>query len=532
MTTNNLSNSIDNWLLNYQDIFERQKSETRGPTIGVSDAAGKLAFIYEKIRNTVDYREEHLLRKHAIARIIKRIATPGSRGSDIAQPLIEELIRARYLSNKTIAEETIDQVRQIINKYIVIYNSAIDQNYPAKEVRNFFNWLINLAACEVEEILVPSREDKTSIEAMHRVVRQNIILDGQTELDSTGQNIQTYIAVLKSLVKADEMTVNYQMIRYYLPDWHELSLSRAAEVASQVKHYQKLIHYHYHHPLNEKLAREFKKYAVVFWILQDIIKDNPDNFINIFKNRDELIEKVRAVCKTKYSQIGARVRRSIVRSVLYIFLTKMIFGLLLELPYDYFILEDLQWLPLGINAIFPPLLMTAIGMSIRTPKKDNTDKIIEEIDNIVYSQQGREHRVKITKPKSGFFHYLMQFIYAILYLISFGLIIYGLAQLLFSLASMIIFLFFLTMVSFFSLRIRRTAAELIILEQKERLFTVLITLLFVPILRVGRWISLHSSKINVFIFVLDFIIEAPFKIFVHIFEDLVIFVKEKRDEML
>ena len=86
----------------------------------------------------------------------------------------------------------------------------------------------------------------------------------------------------------------------------------------------------------------------------------------------------------------------------------MIFGLLLELPYDYFILDDLQWLPLGINAIFPPLLMAAIGLCIRTPKKDNTDKIIEEVDNIVYSQQGKEHRLKITKPKGGFLYYLMQ----------------------------------------------------------------------------------------------------------------------------
>jgi hypothetical protein len=31
---------------------------------------------------------------------------------------------------------------------------------------------------------------------------------------------------------------------------------------------------------------------------------------------------------------------------------------------------------------------------------------------------------------------------------------------------------------------------------------------------------------------MDFIIETPFKIFVRIFEDLVVFVKEKRDEML
>ena len=529
---NNLSNSIDNWLLNYKDIFSSQQDKTPGLTVSVSDAAGKLAFIYEKIRNTVDYKEDHLIRRHAVSRIIKRIATPGSRGSDVALPLIEELIRARYLPNKTVPESSVDKVRHIINKYIIIYNSAVDQSYPPKELRKFFNWLINLAAGEIEELLVPSTEDKISVDAMHRIVRQNIVLDGQTKLDSTAQNIQIYIAILKSLIKADEVTVNYQLIKYYFSDWQHLSLAQASNIALQVKNTQHLIKEHYYHPLNDKLSREFKKYAVTFWILQDIIKDNPDKFIDIFNNRDQLVEKIKQVCQLKYSQIGAKVRRSIVRSVLYIFLTKIIFGLLLELPYDYYILKHLQWLPLGINAIFPPILMAAIGMSIRTPKKDNTAKIIEEVDNIVYSHQGQEHRIRIVQPKRGFFYYLMQTFYAILYLVSFGFIIYGLAQLLFSIPSMIIFLFFLTMVSFFSLRIRRTATELIIIEKRERLLTALITLLFIPILRVGRWISIHSSKINVFIFVLDFIIEAPFKIFVRILEDLIIFVKEKKEEMM
>lgn len=527
-----LANSIDNWLMRYKEIFTRQEAPPQEAMINVSDAAGKLAFIYEKIRNTVDYREDHLLRKHAIARIVKRLATPGSKGSDVALPLIEELIRARYLPNNAVPESAVAQVRSVINKYIVIYNSAIDQNYPPQELRNFFNWLINLAACELEEILIASPEDAASIDAMHRVVRQSVVLDGHTELDPASQNIQIYIAVLKSLIKADEMTVNYFLIKYYFPNWTSLSLPEAATIALQVKKSASLLPAHFFHPLNEKLTREFKRYAVTFWVLTDIIRAHPNNFTAIFSNRQQLIAEIKQVCQTKYGQIGAKVRRSIVRSVIYIFLTKMIFGLLLELPYDYFVLKDLQWLPLGINALFPPVLMAVIGLSIRTPKDSNTQEIINQVDNIVYSQQGSPHRIKIVKPHSGFLHYLMQFIYAILYLVSFGLVIYGLAQLLFSIPSMIIFLFFLTMISFFSLRIRRIAAELIIVEKKERFLSALIALLSIPILRVGRWLSLHSSKINVFIFVLDFIIETPFKIFVRIFEDLIVFVKEKRDEMM
>jgi len=42
------------------------------PRISVSDLISKMSFYYEKIRNSVDYKEEHLLRKNAIERILKR----------------------------------------------------------------------------------------------------------------------------------------------------------------------------------------------------------------------------------------------------------------------------------------------------------------------------------------------------------------------------------------------------------------------------------------------------------------------------
>ena len=510
-------NAIANWLDNYCAVIASQKEKTPGATVEVSDAAGKLAFIYEKIRNTVDYKDDHLLRKHAIARMLKRLAVPGAKGSTIALPLVEELIRARYLPNKAVFDMSVEQIRHAINKYIVIYNSAIDKNYNSRELRKFYDWLIHLAACEIEEILVPARETLITVDAMHRVVRQNVILDGNSGLDPIDQNIQIYIAVLKSLIKADEMTINYFLFKYYFPDWQKLTLAQVEKLVGQIWQIKYLIQAHAVYHLNEKLTHEFKKYAVVFWILQDIISQNPGQFQNIFASRELLTEEIKKVCHKKYKSIGKKVRTAIVRSVIYIFLTKMIFGLLLEFPYDYFFLEKVQWLPLSINALFPPVLMAAIGMSIRTPKEDNTQAIIAEVDNIVYCSQGKEHRVKIRQPKHGFGFYLSQTIYAILYLISFGLVIYGLAQLLFSFASMIIFIFFLTMVSFFSLRIRKTAAELIILEQRERFLTVIFTFLAIPVLRVGRWISVHSSKINVFIFMLDFFIETPFKIFIRIF---------------
>jgi hypothetical protein len=126
------------------------------------------------------------------------------------------------------------------------------------------------------------------------------------------------------------------------------------------------------------------------------------------------------------------------------------------------------------------------------------------------------------------FYYLM---YTILYIVVFGSIIYFLNQLDFNLISGAIFLFFLTAVSFFAIRIRNTAKELRVVKKKEGIISFFINFFALPIVAVGRWMSTKFKKINLFAFVMDFIIEAPFKLFVSAFEDWLGFIREKKEEV-
>ena len=56
----------------YNDLNRKVDDDDESPRLQVSELISKMAFFYEKIRNTVDYKEDHLLRKNAIARILKR----------------------------------------------------------------------------------------------------------------------------------------------------------------------------------------------------------------------------------------------------------------------------------------------------------------------------------------------------------------------------------------------------------------------------------------------------------------------------
>ena len=96
---------------------------------------------------------------------------------------------------------------------------------------------------------------------------------------------------------------------------------------------------------------------------------------------------------------------------------------------------------------------------------------------------------------------------------------------------MALFIVFLTLVSFFGLRVRQLAKDLVVLDRRDNLLSVTIDFFSIPIVRAGRWLSVNFSKINVFVFVLDVIIEAPFKLIVDLFEDWFAYMREKREEI-
>ena len=90
----------------------------------------------------------------------------------------------------------------------------------------------------------------------------------------------------------------------------------------------------------------------------------------------------------------------------------------------------------------------------------------------------------------------------------------------------------MTLVSFFSLRIRKVAREMYIVEGKENIFSFIMDFFYVPIIEVGKWLNEKFSRLNFFVFILDFIIEAPFKVFVEIAEEWTKYVKERKEEIV
>src|SRR3989304_5891798 len=63
------------YMENFIKAWEKAQNTTQsaGATLRVSEVLGSLARLYERIRNVVEYKGEHVLKRNAIERILKRL---------------------------------------------------------------------------------------------------------------------------------------------------------------------------------------------------------------------------------------------------------------------------------------------------------------------------------------------------------------------------------------------------------------------------------------------------------------------------
>lgn len=514
-------------------IYHKKKGLSQEENlIEVEEIASHFSALYEKLRNTVDFKEVHLLRRFAIERNIKRRFVMEVLKPQVARGLIEDLVRSRYLPNKTIPEYKVAQVEAIIKKYNDLF-LLINDMYHGDEIKAYFDWLIALEACEIDMLLNPEDIADAVIEAMYKITKTRIKIKGDNDLSIREKNIQLYIAIHKSLVKSDDTIISYHLLNLYYDKWLHADGDTIKIMAAHLPEIYRTIHFHLKHPYQRKILKSIKDPVVTFQILHQLILDKGEEIEDLLANPDMLEAEAKVLINQKYRSIRKRVSRASVRAIIYIFITKALLALLLEFPYEMYVIKEINYLNLGINVLFPPLLMFFVTLTIRPPKDSNTNKILESLHNVVYNQPEQSILCQLRiryKQKLGYqiFYYFM---YSVLYILVFGSIIYFLRRLDFNLLSGAIFLFFLTAVSFFAIRIRSTAKELMVEKQKEGLLSWLINFFALPIVSVGRWMSTKFKSINLFAFIMDYIIEAPFKLFVAAFEDWLGFMKEKKEEV-
>lgn len=517
------------------DAFEYRKNLPQmyadKSKITVDQVVSNLAYVYEKLRNVIDFKEERLLRKNAIERILKRRLGMGGTTENISGPLIKELIRAGYLENNAIPEFKISETKKIIDKYIRLVN-LVYQRKTKLEQKMVFQWFFGMAAVEIDQILVYQGIDEALMAAMEEVVKKSVVLE-RIKISDEERDLQFFLAIRRTFARSDESMIDYALWIRSFPEWIDPSNELYDEFTRNIEDIYYRLETEKNHSLAEKLRSLMKRYSVLFNILEDVINEDPEKSSEILRNPDFFEEAVVAACDEKYSFTRKRLRRSAVRAIIYIFITKMLLAIVLEWPIDYYVLQHKNILPIAINSVFHPLFMFLIILTIRPPKQENTKRIVSGLKMIVYENGATKtpNRIRADAQRGRVSVFLYSFFYIALFALSFGFIIYGLSKLEFSFVSVAIFLFFLSTITFFAIRLRQTATELVIIKKRQGVISFILDIFSIPLLRVGYWFSLKLPKINVFVFIFDVILEAPFKAFIEIFEDWIGFLREKKEEM-
>jgi hypothetical protein len=534
MSNHNLSKEAEKLLSSYKRAkdLEWSYNKAEDEKIQVHQVSSKIAFFYEKVRNTIDYKEENLLRKNAIERILKRRIMTEKNESDVAKYLVYELIRARYLPDKEIPEKRIEEIKNIIEKYTYLLNSIPDR-VKGEGKNSAFDWIIGIASCEVEEKLVPHERERAIVDFAKGVMKKKIKVADNLRINAEEEDDLIFVAVLKGLIKSDLSIIRYRVFIKKNPDWLGLSSKETILKISEVmpmmmSDIDNLIDHRY----SENFLRAVKKNLAYFNIFQEVLAKQGGDVAEFLSHHYKVEDAVKENCLASYKIAKTKLKRAAVRSILYIFLTKMALALIIELPFDKYIMKDVNYFVLGINILFPAFLMTMVVLTIKVPGKNNTDLIVSGIKEMLYDKYTNPPLlIKGIASRDSLFSAVFKILYLMVFVVSFGTIIWFLKSIGFNTVSIALFLFFLTVVSYFGIRISSNARELVVVQRKEGLISFIGDLFSIPILQVGHWFSVKLSSINILVFIFDFIIEAPFKAFVDIFEEWIYYIKEEKDKI-
>ncbi len=516
----------------YPDYLIAQEHE---PRIVVGEIVSRAARYYEKARYSVEYKEEHLLRRTAIERILRRRLTIDFVQEKNGRAFLVELIQAGYLQNDILPEKAQFPVQAVIDK--TIFFISITEKLYSKEKHSYFrSLLIKIATSEIDKLLFPAVIDESTAATFYKVIKDHVHIKrskkSREELD-----IQTYLACYKGLLHDNETTLFYRLWLLYYPQWEDLndpneeSDETLKNIAENFDRVHTLIEEQLKSPLHQRLIPKLKNDIIYFSTIRKIVNQHQNNVCEIFKDPERLHFAIKDMVEEEYNITQKQVQKSSWRAIIYIFITKMILAFAIELPFDIIILGNIQYVALTTNALFHPLLLFMMTRSIKKPGIENTAQIEKGVQSIVHGSGHDSISLQAGKTKSTW-KYITGLFYLSIFILSFGTILWFLInQLHFNFLGIAFFILFLTFVSYLGLRIRFISRRWIINTNEQKFLSFVWDLFTLPIISLGRYLVTKFESFNVFIFIMDFIIEAPFKVILQAIDTFIHFIKEKKDEI-
>src|SRR3990167_3848975 len=239
--------------------YDRTSTPNHDQTVSVNPLVAEIATWYEKFRTAMDYREDEVILRSTIERILKRRLAFGGTGQTVAAPLIRELVWARYFPDSTIAESQVTKVASEIDLYLKLEEEINKRHRINKGKVN--EWILHLLSSEIEHILKPNDPKDIMSNFIFGVFKDQVKITDDTE---EIKNIQVFIAVRRAYANDDLAFLRYNLFKQY---FEKLSLYNIDKVAEHFPNAISQIEYHFNYPAKDKIYSYVKNQTIPFIIL-------------------------------------------------------------------------------------------------------------------------------------------------------------------------------------------------------------------------------------------------------------------------
>lgn len=500
----------------------RQKDTIHVPTVG-----SRLSTAYEQLRNASEYGETHLLQQRAIRRYLKRVLSFHTKVSTthLADELVAELTQAEYIANDRTTRSDVKAIAGHIKRYYDAYWEYAESEHNTSKKMMFQDWMLDMLAVRCEQIFQSHLRQLMfahfAVSYLTSRVKPRKLIKNHEKVPNDDMPIVLYIGTHRALLKSDNATIRTALVDSYQKD---------------VDNIEEFVEF------NHKLERLFnlkttvyttriisKNGAALRFIYSGFFAGDAPLTENSLKSPESLEQNLHQHVEHEYSQLNRRLDKGIIRSIIFLLITKGIIGFALEFPYDMFLYGKLVLLPFLINLFFPSVFIAISRLTLSTPSDRNTSAVISQISNILFESDGRDFPIRLQKESSsiGF-----NMVYAITFLIVFAGLSWILYLLEFNLVQGIIFFIFLSTAAFLSFRLSRQIHELEVVNMPQSSLSLLRDIVYMPFIAVGQWISYRYGQVNIIAMTLDILIELPLKTILRLVRQWTQFLNEKKDELI
>ncbi len=501
----------------------REKDTIHVPTVGST-----VSTAYEQLRNASEYAEDELLQQRAIRRYLKRVLSFHVKvpTTHLADELVTELTQAEYLPNDYATNADVKAIREHINHVYDAYWKFAEQESRASKRQAFSQWTLDVLAVQCEQILQSHMRQLMFAHFAFTYLQDKVtlkkLLRDHEKITNDDFSLVLYTAIHRAILKSDSMTIRAALVSSY-----QVDPANGEEF------------YDFNHKLDDIFEANTtafttriigKNGAALRFIYSTFYRGDTAIDPEVLKTPDTLEHVLRSHIESEYLALDKRLDKGILRSIVFLLITKSIVGLAIEIPYDLFAHGAIVWLPLAINLLFPAVFIAFTRLTLTIPSVRNTNALINQITGMLFTDERyKTYPIRLPKESSsvGF-----NVAYAIMFLLMFAGLSYILYLLQFNIVQGIIFFVFLSTASFLSFRLSRQIHELEVVHASQGTISLLRDVIYMPFIYVGQRISYRYSQINIVANILDILIELPLKTILRLVRQWMSFLNAKKDELI